>query len=252
MKIDFPLPRQIPELKALWQAAFGDTEAFIGHFFKTAYDPARCRCVTLEGKVAAALYWFDVTCREQRMAYIYAVATHPEYRNRGLCKKLLADTHAHLSGLGYCGAMLVPEGDALRRMYAAFGYQNGTTVREFFCTAGDVPAPMHRIDREEFARLRRNLLPEGAVLQERENLRYLEGQVRFYAGMGFLAALQQDGDTVFCPEILGNPGMAPGILLSLGAAQGTFRCPGEGQDFAMFLPLMEEAEMPAYFGFAFD
>lgn len=252
MKIDSPLPHQIPELKALWQAAFGDTEAFIDHFFATAYAPSRCRCVTLEGKVAAALYWFDVSCRGQRMAYIYAVATHPEYRNRGFCRKLMEDTHAHLALRGYHGALLVPEGEALRQMYAAFGYENGTTIREFFCAAGDTPAPMHRIDREEFARLRRNLLPGGSVIQEKENLLYLEGQVRFYAGMGFLAALQQEGDTVFCPEILGNPGMAPGILLALGAAQGTFRCPGEGEAFAMFLSLREDAKMPAYFGFAFD
>lgn len=252
MKIDAPLSHQLPELKTLWQTAFGDPPAFIDGFFRTAYAPSRCRCLSLEGTVAAALYWFDISCRGQRMAYIYAVATDPQYRNRGLCRKLMEDTHTHLTLQGYRGALLVPEGDALRKMYAAFGYENGTTIREFVCAAGDAPAPMHRIDREEFARLRRNLLPEGAVLQEGENLRYLEGQVRFYAGMGFLAALQQEGDTVFCPEILGNPGMAPGILRALGAAQGTFRCPGGGEDFAMFLPLGEDAVKPAYFGFAFD
>ena len=252
MKIDFALPSQIPQLKALWQAAFGDSPDFIDSFFATAYAPSLCRCVTMEGDVAAALYWFDVRCQGQRMAYIYAVATAPEYRGRGLCRALLADTHAHLALRGYKGALLVPEGEALRRMYGAFGYENGTTIREFVCAAGDAPAPMHRIDREEFARLRRDMLPEGAVLQENENLLYLENQVRFYAGLGFLAALRQDGEAVFCPEILGNPGMAPGVLRSLGAAQGTFRCPGEGEDFAMFLPLSQDAVKPRYFAFAFD
>lgn len=252
MRIDFPQPHQIPQLKKLWQKAFGDTVELIDHFFATAYASSRCRCVSLEGKVVAALYWFDVFCREQQFAYIYAVATDPDYRNRGLCRKLMEDTHAHLALQGYRGVLLVPEGDSLRQMYTAFGYENATALREYFCTAGDVPAPMHRIDREEFALLRQKLLPEGSVIQEEGNLLYLEGQVRFYAGMGFLAALHQEGDNVFCPEILGNPGMAPGILLSLGAAQGTFRCPGQGKDFAMFLPLEENAEKPVYFAFAFD
>lgn len=252
MRIDFALPSQIPQLQALWQAAFGDTEAFIDGFFTTAYAPSRCRCVTVDGNVAAALYWFDVSCEGQRMAYIYGVATAPEYRGKGLCRALMADTHAHLALRGYRGALLVPEGEALRRMYASFGYENATTLREFVCAAGDAPAPMHRIDREEFARLRRNLLPAGAVLQEEENLLYLEKQVTFYAGMGFLAALHQEGASVFCPEILGNPGMAPGILLSLGAAYGTFRCPGQGENFAMFLPLHKNAVKPTYFAFAFD
>lgn len=252
MKIDHPLPSQIPQLKTLWQAAFGDSREFIDSFFETAYGPERCRCVSLEGTVAAALYWFDVSCQGQRMAYIYAVATGEAYRGQGFCRALLADTHAHLAALGYHGALLVPEGDALRNMYAGFGYENATALREFVCAAGEIPAPMHRIDGEEFLRLRRKLLPKGAVLQEAENLRYLQTQVKFYAGLGFLAALRQQDETVFCPEILGNPGMAPDILLALGAANGTFRCPGEGTDFAMFLPLAADAVKPGYFAFAFD
>lgn len=252
MKIDSPQPRQIPGLKALWQAAFGDSGEFIDGFFATAYAPSRCRCVTVDGNIAAALYWFDIHCQEQRMAYIYAVATAPEYRNQGLCRALLEDTHTHLALRGYSGALLVPEGEALRRMYRGFGYEDTTTLREFVCAAGEAPAPMHRIDGPEFARLRRDLLPSGAVFQEAENLLYLEKQVNFYAGPGFLAALRQDGADVFCPEILGNPGMAPGILRTLGAARGNFRCPGQGIDFAMFLPLAEDAVRPAYFAFAFD
>ena len=59
MTINAPIPRQIPQLKALWQQAFGDTAAFIDNFFATGFAPVRCRCLTLDGDVAAALYWFD-------------------------------------------------------------------------------------------------------------------------------------------------------------------------------------------------
>lgn len=252
MTIDFGLPHRIPQLKALWQTAFGDDEAFIDSFFATAYAPSRCRCATVGEDVAAALYWFDVTCDGQRMAYIYAVATAPEHRGKGLCRALMADTHDHLALRGYKGVLLVPEGDALRRMYGNFGYRDCTTIREFVCAAGDIPAPMHRIDREEFARRRQSLAPAGTVLQEDENLLYLERQAAFYTGMGFLAVVHQEGDALFCPEILGNPDMAPRILRSLGASYGTFRCPGTGEKFAMFLPLRADAIPPAHFAFAFD
>ena len=59
-------------------------------------------------------------------------------------------------------------------------------------------------------------------------------------------------ESLFCPELLGNAGVAPGLLLALGLGFGTFRTPGEGKPFAMFLPLSDDAVTPGYFGFAFD
>ena len=51
MTIDAPKKQDIPALKALWQEAFGDEEAFLDCFFSTAFSPKRCRCVTLSGPV---------------------------------------------------------------------------------------------------------------------------------------------------------------------------------------------------------
>lgn len=252
MKIDRPAPEQIPALRALWKAAFGDTDEFLDSFFSTAYAPHRCRCVTVDGQVAAALYWFDVSCNGQPMAYLYAVATAPAFREQGFCHALMEDTHAHLAELGYAGALLVPDGDVLSKMYAGLGYSPCTTISEFVCAASGDPAPMHRIDRGEYARLRRRLLPEGGVIQEEENLAFLEEQAGFYAGLGILLAARQEEDRLFGMELLGNPDLAPGILTALGLSFGTFRSPGAGAPFAMFLPLKEGAAAPAYFGLSFD
>ena len=252
MKIDFPAPGQVPLLRALWKDAFGDSDAFLDSFFTTAFSPTRCRCVTVGRDVAAALYWFDVSCEGQKMAYLYAVATAPAYREQGLCRALMGDTQAHLALRGYEGALLVPEGENLSRMYRGLGYGGCTAIREFVCAAGQEPAALHRIDREEYARLRREFLPQGGVVQEGENLLFLETQAQFYKGMDFLAALVPGEDTLTCPELLGNADAAPGILLALGIPYGTFRTPGMGKPYAMFLPLTEEAVTPRYFGLAFD
>lgn len=252
MKIDFPLPKQHGQLTKLWQEAFGDTEEFIDGFFCTGFSPSRCRCVTVNRKVVAALYWFDVTYDGQRFAYIYAVATAKSHQKKGICRMLMEDTHAHLALRGYDGVLLVPQTDALRQMYAGMGYRNCTTIREFTCDASLWAVELHRIDRDEYAALREKLLPEGSAQQKDENIAYLEMMAFFYRGDAFLLAARSEGNHLHCPELLGDTSAAPGILTALNCTSGTFRTPGEGVPFAMFLPLEEDARAPEYFGLAFD
>lgn len=251
MRIDFPRPDQVPQLRRLWQLAFGDSVAFIDQFFQTGYAPERCRCVTVDGQAAAALYWFDVSCEGQKMAYIYAVATHPDCRGKGLCRALMEDTHALLVSQGYAAGLLVPDGDSLRRMYAKLGYRDCSNVSEFTCAAGEA-VPVRAVAVEEYAALRRKLLPDGGVVQEGENLSYLENYARFYAGTDFLLAAVPDGEALYGAELLGNRDAAPGILRALGYASGRFRSPGDDVAFAMFRPLIPDAKPPRYLGLAFD
>jgi hypothetical protein len=75
MNINAPTLDLIPALRGLWKEAFGDSDDFLDMFWRTAFSYDRCRCVTVDGEVAAALYWFDCECRGERVAYIYAVAT---------------------------------------------------------------------------------------------------------------------------------------------------------------------------------
>ena len=82
MKIDAPAASQIPQLRKLWKLAFCDEDSFIDLFFKNGFDLSRCRCITMDGQIAAALYWFETQCADQKIAYIYGVATHPDYRGR--------------------------------------------------------------------------------------------------------------------------------------------------------------------------
>ena len=238
-------------LRELWKEAFGDTDEFLDLFFSTGFSPARCHSIILDGETAAAAYWLDCTCQNQSFAYIYAVATAKKHRGKGLCRRLMADIHETLKNQGYAGAILVPQDEGLRRMYAGFGYREGTPIHEFTAIANDAAVSLRQIAKEEYASLRRQLLPPDAVLQEEKSLAFLETQVRFYAGDGFvLAASVKDGN-LFAPELLGkaDPG---GILKALDAKDGTFRTIGGSEPFAMFLPLMGNCPVPGHFAFAFD
>lgn len=237
----------IAGLRQLWKLAFGDTEEFLDSFFETAFSSDRCLFWKAEDKIAAALYWFDCEYDGRKAAYIYAVATHTDFRGRGLCRQLMAKTHELLKEQGYDAALLVPQDEGLRKMYAAMGYQDATSVSELTCEAGE-PAACRKVDAQEYAALRRKLLPEGGVVQEGENLRFLNTYANFYKGSDFLAAVS--GKQIL--ELLGNRNAAPEILGALGFASGSVRMPGEEVPYAMFLPLKQNVPMPSYFGFAFD
>lgn len=251
MRIDYPSHDRIPELRQLWKLAFGDTDEFLDCFFRTAFSPTRCRCILEENRIAAVLYWFDCTAATQKLAYIYAVATHPDFRSRGLCRALMADTHGLLKSQGYSGAVLVPQKESLRAMYAGMGYRDAGGLDVLQYDTADTAVSLRAIGAEEFARLRRQFLPENSVVQEGENLALLAEQMQFYAGDGFLLAAYAENGVLHGMELLGNPAAAPGIAAALNCRRGSFRIPGK-TPFAMFHPVAEHAISPDYFGFAFD
>lgn len=250
--IQYPQPNQEGELLTLWKEIFGDHEGFWELFLRTGFSPRRCRVLLQQQRIAAALCWLECTLGCRRYAYLYAVMTHPDFRHRGFCRTLMDNTHTLLRSLGYDGVLLVPEKEGLRTMYAAMGYCNATRVRQFSCNAGPSPAAIRQVGAAEYAALRRRLLPEGGVIQEGESLAFLSAQAELFAGEDFLLAAYRDGDVIHGMELLGSPDSAPGILRSLGFAHGIFRGPGEKTDFAMFLPLVQDAPIPGYFGLAFD
>lgn len=252
MKIDFPVPKQYDQLIRLWQEAFGDTEEFIDGFFCTAFSPARCRCMVINKKVAAALYWMDVRRGEQRYAYIYAVAVAESRRGKGLGRAMLEDAQAHLAFRGYDGILLVPGSESLRGYYEKHGYITATHVHEFPAQAGGEPVALQRINREEYGALRQELLPAGAGVEQEENIAFLETLAFFYRGENLLLSAHMENGKLWCPEYLGDPAAAPGVLKALNCAEGHFRTPGDTFPFAMYLPLSKRAQAPSHLSFAFD
>ena len=251
MTIDFPGSCQIPALRALWQQAFGDTDAFLEDFFAFAFSPDRCRCVTQDGAVIAALYWFNCTWEGKPLAYIYAVATDWAFRGQGLCRMLMENTHAHLKEQGYCGCILVPGSPGLFELYEKLGYSICSHIREFECTAG-VPISLRQLTAAEYAALRRQYLPSGSVVQEQETLALLQTHSCFYAGENCLLVCAPDGEKLVIGELLGAPEAAPGVVAALGYPRGKVRTPGGERPFAMYRSLTDDPNAPKYFGLALD
>lgn len=253
MNIEKPLKKDIWQLKKLWKESFGDTDVVIDAFFENAFSTDRCMCVFDNGSIAASLYWFNCTFSGKRIAYIYAVSTAEQHRGKGFCRKLMEYTHLQLSSLGYAGSLLVPASESLFGFYEKIGYTSCTAIGSIECKASFERGNVREIDAEEYASLRRKFLPDGGVVQEGENLRYISSYMRFYAGEDFLLAAKKEGVVLNGAELLGNTSCASKIVGVLGCKTGKFRVIGNQIPFSMYKYFDEKnSEKPSYFGLAFD
>lgn len=237
-------------LRTLWTECFGNEDNWIDTFFRTALVPDHVCVRNRQGRLAAALCWMDVSCRGQKLAYLYAIATAPDWRGQGLCRELMASACETLTRQHYAGCIVVPAEDGLRQMYRKMGFENFGGIGKLSVQRGE-PVPIRRISPEEYARLRRSYLPKDGVVQESGAETYLAAGADLYAGENFLLAAEREGQTLFGLELLGNSRAAEGILGGLNYEAGTFRVPGS-KPFAMFRPLIPGTPPPGYFGLAFE
>lgn len=252
MTIDFPHSSQCCELRALWQEAFGDNDTWVDTFFSIAYVPDRCRCVTMDNRIAAALYWFDCTCQGVSFAYLYGIATARRWQSQGLCRALIDNTHTLLRHLGYHGTVLVPADQILSRMYARLGYCSGPSLDIFTATTGEQPTPLHQLDSTSYIQMRQRFLPPDAIAYGENYAAFLEQEYTLLAGENLLLAGNMEGSVFHAAEFLGNPAAAPAVLCTLGAVSGTFCTFGQGTAHAMFFPLTADCPVPSYLGAAFE
>lgn len=235
-------------LKSLWQSAFHESMDVIDGFFRSAFSPDRCRYLAENGNPICALYWFDCEYEGGKLAYIYAVATHPEHRGKGLASQLLKDTHAQLKAQGYAGAVLKPA-DGLFSFYARLGYVTSGYISRFTAVSGTVPASLTSLSPEDYGILRRTFLPQNAVRQEGITLEFLHTFAEFYRSSDAILCVSREEPVIF--EYLGNPHAAPGILAALGVQSAEIPTAGNDIPFTMFCPL-NCTKIPGYLGISLE
>lgn len=251
MIISSPKKDDIPALKSLFTESFGDDGAFLDTFFDVAFCQNRARVIYKDGKIPAMLYWFDCEYLGKPLAYIYAVATDKSYRGQGLCRILMQDTLKHLKALGYLGTILVPSEMSLFNFYEKLGFKTATFIGELEAKSATQGCLFTKIDKSEYAKLRKEYLPKNAVIQEKENLDFLEKLATFIKGEDFILSYSIYDGKLHAYELLGNYKKAPNILCALGVDRGSFRSVGNTRPFTMLYPF-ENFEKPKYFAFAFD
>lgn len=108
-----PAPRpsragEEPALRAVWKTVFGDSDAFLDAFFRLVYRPGMAAVAEAEGRIVSAAYAVPL----QNAVYLYAVATLPAFRGRGLGEAVT------MAAAGGRPAYLCPAETSLRDWYA--------------------------------------------------------------------------------------------------------------------------------------
>lgn len=268
--------RDLPALKQLWKLAFGDEDEYIEHFFARYYAPQRMLVLEEEGQVRAMTARFDVplVCADGTSvpsAYLYAVATHPDCRGRGLAGRLLDFAGKWLGERGYACLTTVPARPDLHAFFARNGFEEGFALfREEYAHPGEGErAVLTPVSGETYGALREKQLAgrahaaySAAALDYQHGACALSGGGLYRVGADGCACVDVSGDTVFVKELLVTDVSAAlrAIATCHPGKRYQVRTPWDGKgerwDFAMIRPLRPMPEwdntQPGYFGLAFD
>lgn len=115
----------ILQLKKLWLLCFEDCEEDVDYFFRYRFDSTECIVDWQEGRVAAMLFLLTAQQKgtfDRPAGYVYAFATHPDFRGRGIATKLLESARRRMAARGGF-TFLCPASDSLYYFYAQRGFR---------------------------------------------------------------------------------------------------------------------------------
>lgn len=164
--------RAVPENRAdiiqLWQAGFGDDEAFIDEFCAwCGYEQILLLWEDGEPRALTAVPLMEVAMPDgetAKVGYIYAHTTLKEHRGKGFGKMLLNYADFCLQNQNADGAVLVPAEESLFNYFARSGYQKAFYLKEEAMRPaedGEVQPILKPVDEVEYHSIREELLKEN-------------------------------------------------------------------------------------------
>lgn len=240
MKIEQYSQRHRPGAAQLWQDIFGDDRAYIDYFL--THLPG-VGAVAAEGDRVAAMAFVltGIECQGKSWGYLYAVATDPAFRGRGLGE---AVCRAAAEWSGADALCTLPAEEGLRKWYSRIlSLDNCLYMKEETVPACSEPM-LTPISPEAYAARRETLLTgiPHAVFQP-EHCRLLESLCRVYGGGlyswegGILAGYPADG-ALRVQEALGeNTDCAAGAMaFRLGLSRAVMRKPAQAGEKFLAVP----------------
>lgn len=112
------------QMRRMWHEIFGDEIAEIDTFL-IRHSEAVPMIYKERDRVVSMLFVVPLQMWEQRVAYIYAVATLAEYRGRGIASNLLGEALRYIEeSRAFDCAALIPSSTESRRLYERLGFEN--------------------------------------------------------------------------------------------------------------------------------
>lgn len=246
----------LPQMKALWQLCFGDSEAYIEQYYDR-FGAENSVVIERDGFLYAMGSCIPVDYVQpdgdvQRGAYLYAVCTHPDFRGKNCCFNICAAAASYMEADGCDFLFLRPGEPSLVKMYKKFGYTMSMTAAEqdYPATCAD-GVTFRTLTAQDYAMYRQMLLRGGFIDWQAEALGHqaAQGELLAISGEDSFAIAAVDGSR--CPEFLGDTALAGALAARLGLPSVRCRMPGS-TPFAMAKALTGKPLPTGYAGFVFD
>jgi len=121
----------IAALRRLWTEVFNDSSLFLDRFFSSLFEPENCLFIEQNGQVASMLFLLKATAScpggNCPLYYVYACATHPGFREKGLMGQLLNEAVKYADEKGI-NLILIPANEPLFHYYKHFGFTHETAL----------------------------------------------------------------------------------------------------------------------------
>ena len=119
------------EMRAMWHEIFGDEIHEIDSFL-LRHDDVVPFIHKENRQVVSMLFVVPLQMWGKRVAYIYAVATKPEFRGKGLATRVLKEAMQYIcTGGKYDVIALIPSSSESQRLYERLGFENTQLPMEF-------------------------------------------------------------------------------------------------------------------------
>lgn len=135
--IQFRLAQQedMNRQKEIWKMCFGDDDHYINFYFNNLYKEDETMLLLYHGDIAAILRMMPTTIvlpdnGKFKSSMFYAIATHPDYQDRGLSTKIIEYSNQYISNNNVGTSILVPAQESLFGFYSKRGYKEGFYIRE--------------------------------------------------------------------------------------------------------------------------
>lgn len=202
-ELRFSRPEETPRLKELWKLAFGDEDSCIDFFFTGGYHPEDMLVLLEDGVIVTMLYLMPLSLRGPQFTanahYVYALATHPNARQKGYGRQLLAFADEELRRRGDDCITVVPAQPSLHKFFATVDFSECFSTRLEEVPADLVPAAVPGAEvtvltPQDYNILRRSLLDGEWYVDYDDCLMIYQAGLSQMSGAG-LYRLELEGET---------------------------------------------------------
>ena len=167
--------KDIPQIRTIWKICFGDVDEYLDYYFAQLFDVNNTLLYVCDEKAVAMLQmlpaYIQLDDAQKPVQYIFAAATLPEYRKRGIMAKLIDEALKIGETRGQILSVLRPTNKKLFGFYANLGYQSNFMIDKITFSRDELMDAVNGIDISDI-QLKRCWTDE--LYQMREN--YLKGR----------------------------------------------------------------------------